>query len=101
MNNELLAIVNYMEKDRGLDREVVIQAVESALQTAARKNLGVDQDVRVSIDRKTGDIRGFSKLKVVEQAKPGAGEVALDRARQVKPDAQPGELIEGFASHLG
>ena len=94
MNNELLAIVNFMEKDRGLDREVVIQAIESALQGAARKSLGIEQELRVVIDRKTGDIHGYSKAKVVDHAKPGHGEVSLERARQAHSDAKPGDIVE-------
>lgn len=94
MNNELLAIVNYMEKDRGLDREVVIQAIESALQGAARKSLGIEQELRVVIDRKTGDIHGYSMAKVVDHPKPGHGEVSLERARQVKADAKAGDTVE-------
>jgi N utilization substance protein A len=93
MNSELLAIVNYMEKDRGLDREIVMQAIESALQGAARKSLGLEQELQVVIDRKTGDIHGHSKSKVVAHAKPGAGEVSLDVARKTNPDAKVGDTV--------
>jgi N utilization substance protein A len=93
MNSELLAIVNYMEKDRGLDREIVMQAIESALQGAARKSLGLEQELQVVIDRKTGDIHGHSKSKVVAHAKTGAGEVSLDVARKTNPDAKVGDTV--------
>ena len=66
MNNELQAILNYMEKERGLDREVLIQAVEYALQSATRKDLARNRDVRIAIDRKTFDIKAFAKKLVVD-----------------------------------
>ena len=53
MNNELLAIVSFIERERGVDRETVQCAIEQALQQAARRNPGVTNDLRVLIDRKT------------------------------------------------
>ena len=94
MNNELVTILNYMEKDRGIDREILIQAVEYALQTAARRNLGSDEDVRIEIDRETCDIKAFSERLVVDSARPGEGEISLSRARKVKSDAQVDDMVE-------
>ena len=47
MNNELLTVINYLERDRGVNREVIIQAIETALLSAAHKSMGVTNDVRV------------------------------------------------------
>lgn len=93
MNNELLTVINYMERDRGINREVLIQAVEYALQSAARKSFGSDQDLRISIDRKTFDIKAFESLTVATDPS-GTGQISLARARQVKADAEPGETVE-------
>ena len=94
MNAELLAILNYMEKERGLDRETLIEAVEYALQSAARRNLGTDTELRVNIDRKTGDIRAFAGTVVVESPKSKYAEVSLETARKLKPDAKLGDVVE-------
>jgi N utilization substance protein A len=95
MNSELLNVLSYMEKDRGIDREVLLQAVEFALQSAAKKNMGADLDVRVAIDRKTCDIQVFSHAQVVtDKTRPGEHEISLSRARQAKPDAQVGDRVE-------
>ena len=95
MNNELLTILNYMEKDRGIDREVLIEAVEYAMQSAAKKNLGTEGEVRVSIDRETCDIRTFAELEVVDAPRTSStGEVTLSKAREVKADAAVGDLVE-------
>jgi transcription termination/antitermination protein NusA len=94
MNNELLQILNYMERERGLDREVLIQAVEYALQSASRKSIETDKEPRIEIDRKTCDIRAFSAMEVVENPKRGANQIGLIRARKIKPDAIIGETVE-------
>jgi N utilization substance protein A len=95
MNNELATILNYMEKERGIDREVLIEAVEFALQSASRKSVGAARDLRVEIDRETYDIRAFSSAEVVEKAAPqDREEISLDRARKIKPDAELGDFVE-------
>ena len=53
MNSELMTVINYLERDRGVNREIIIQAIESALLSAARKTIGVSNEVKVEIDRKT------------------------------------------------
>ena len=94
MNNELLTILNYMEKERGIDREVLIQAVEFALQSAARKSLESTRDLRVEIDRKTCDIRAFATVEVVDSLSPNKDEIGINRAKKLKPGVKPGELME-------
>ena len=64
INNELLTVINYMERERGVSRELIIQAIESALEAAARRNLGVADGVRVDINRKTLAIKAFQTLTV-------------------------------------
>ena len=93
MNTELQTILNYMEKDRGIDREILIEAVEFALQSAARKNYGENQDMRVEIDRESCDIRAYSTVRVVETG-PAEGELTLEKARKIKPDVVLDETLE-------
>jgi len=94
MNSELLAILNYMERDRGIDREVLIQAVEFALQSAARKTMKVDDGVRVAIDRSTCDMKILAMATVVEDSMGKKGLISLADARKHKPDAEVGDEIE-------
>jgi N utilization substance protein A len=102
MNNELLSIISYLERDRGVNREIIIQAIESAIQQAARKSLDVSNDLRVEIDRKTLTIKAFDTV-VVSEEESGAGFLSLRRARALKRDVQPGDTldIEIPPSHLG
>lgn len=96
MSNDLSTILTYMEKERGVDREVLIEAVEYALQSAARKGPHSSQDLRVEIDRKTCQIRTFAKVTVVESesARISAGEVWIDKIRKSRPQANVGDVIE-------
>ncbi len=94
MNNELIAILNYMEKERGIDREILIEAVEFALQSAARKNAAVDADMRIVVDRKTCDIKGYAMRLVVDTPKAEATEITLRDAQKTNEEAQVGETIE-------
>ena len=102
MNNELLTVISYLERDRGVDREVIIQAIESALQQAGRKSMSGTGDVRMQIDRKTFDIRTF-ELRTVSDIEVGHGFITLRRAREINPVAQPGDTVEveGPAGKLG
>ena len=93
MNNELLSIISYLERDRGVNREIIIQAIESAIQQAARKSLEVTNDLRVEIDRKTLAIKAFDTM-VASDEDTGLGFLPLRRAKALKPDIQPGDTIE-------
>lgn len=93
MNNELLSIISYLERDRGVNREIIIQAIESAIQQAARKSLEVSNDLRVEIDRKSLAIKAFDTV-VVSDEDTGLGFLSVRKARALKPDAKAGETIE-------
>ncbi|MCL2105407.1 MAG: hypothetical protein FWH21_10270, partial [Kiritimatiellaeota bacterium] len=66
MNNELSSIISYLEKDRGINRGVVIQAIESAIQQVARKSLEVTNNLRVEIDNKTLVLKAFDTMLVAD-----------------------------------
>ncbi|OVE74840.1 transcription termination/antitermination protein NusA [bacterium E08(2017)] len=94
MNNELLTIINYMEKDRGLDRELLFEAVEYALQSASRKGEDTEEDIRISVDRETCEVRGFAQLEVVETVEDKNLEISLDDARKIDPEVEIGGIVE-------
>lgn len=94
MNNELLAVLDYMERERGIDRETLLVAVESALLSASKKSVSPAKDVRIAIDRKTCDIRAFAKLQVVENVVAAHDQIALAAARKLKADAKLGDFVE-------
>ncbi|MDD2240503.1 MAG: transcription termination factor NusA [Kiritimatiellae bacterium] len=96
MNNELLAVFEYMERERKLDRETLAQLVESALQVAGRKSIGRVRDLRVELDRKTLDIRAFASLEVVDFVRNRQEEISVTEAQVQYPDKNyaVGDLIE-------
>lgn len=95
MNAELIAMLDYLERERGIKREVLVEAISSALLTASRKNLtSGTRDLRIDLNSKTGAIRAFAKLIVVDQVKNPHDEVLLSRARALKSDVQLGDEIE-------
>jgi N utilization substance protein A len=94
MNNELLSVLEYMERERGIDRETLLVAVENALLSASKKSVGPARDLRIEIDRTTCDMRALAKATVVNRVTSPHDQVTLAKARQVKPDAVVGDEIE-------
>ncbi|HBA83694.1 MAG TPA: transcription termination/antitermination protein NusA [Verrucomicrobia bacterium] len=94
MNNELLAVLEYMERERGIDRETLITAVESALMSASKKSVSPAKDIRIAIDRKTCDIRAWAKVQVVENVVAPHDQIAAPNARKLKADAKVGDFLE-------
>lgn len=94
MNNELLSTLEYMERERGISRETLIEAVEYALESAAKKSLGTSDEVRVHMDPETSDIKVFAVAEVTPKAKAGIDTVSLAKARQYKSDAKVGDMVE-------
>lgn len=93
MNNELLSVVEYMEKERGIDRETVIRAIESAMLSAAKKSMGPTRELDVTIDRKTFDISATSQTIVVERVTSPAEQLSVREAQRFKPGAQVGDFV--------
>ena len=94
MNNEMLAMLEYLQRERGLDRETIIRAVEDALAAAARKTVRDATDLRVEIDRKTLESKTFAKYRVVEAVRSPGEEMLQSDARRLKADARIGDTIE-------
>src|SRR5881296_415183 len=94
MNAEFLAILEYWEREKGINKDVLVKAVEEALLSAAKKAVGPARELRCAIDPKTGDIRAFAKLVVSERVISKHDQISLFDARRIKPDAQFGEEVE-------
>ncbi|MBI5783333.1 MAG: transcription termination/antitermination protein NusA, partial [Gammaproteobacteria bacterium] len=98
MGNEVLVIVDAVSREKGVDKEIIFQALEAALATATRKRHKGDIDARVAIHRDTGAYDTFRRW----EALPDETEVVefpdrqhkLAEARAIKPDIQAGEFIE-------
>jgi len=94
MNAEFIASMEYWEREKGLDREILISAVEDAMVSAAKRAVGPARELRCEIDRKDGDIRAFASLIVVERVTDKQSEISLESAQRHKPSAQLDEELE-------
>jgi transcription termination/antitermination protein NusA len=94
MNSDLIAVLDYMEREKGIKREVLLEALSTALLTAAKKSVGPARDLRVTIDPRTGEITALANLIVVERIQNVHDEILLARAKKIKSDANVGDVIE-------
>lgn len=94
MNAEFLAVLEYWEKEKGISRETLIAAVNEALITAAKKAVGAARELRCEINPKSGEIKAFAKLIVVDIVQSKHDEISRFDARRIKDDANLGDEIE-------
>ncbi len=94
MNAEFIAMLDYLERERGIKREILLEAVSNALLSASKKSVGASRDLRIDINCKTGEIRALANLVVVDQVANPQDEIEFSKARKIKPDANVGEILE-------
>ena len=93
MGNELLTVLEYIEQERGISRESLIKALETAIITASRKSIHPASDLRVKIDPPTGKVQAWARLEVVEST-PNCDQLLLARAKERFPDVKVGDIVE-------
>ena len=90
---ELLQIADAVAREKTIDRKIVIQAMEDAIQKAAKQRYGQENDIRCSIDARTGEMRLTRVITVAEPVENESQQISLDDARRKKPDAELGETF--------
>lgn len=94
MNKEILAVVEAVSNEKSLPREKIFEALESALATATKKKYEQEIEVRVEIDRKSGDFDTFRRWVIVEEVTQPTKEITLEAARFEDESLNPGEYVE-------
>lgn len=94
MNAEMLAMLDYLERERGIGREALVEAISGAILTSARKSFATARDLRIEISPKTGVIQAFARPIVVEKVDNQHDQISLSKARQINPEVKVGEEIE-------
>ena len=99
MNKEILLVVETVSNEKAVERDVIFGAIEAALASATRKKSGKDIEVRVAIDRKTGDYETFRRWLVVDDSESQSlenplAEITLQAARIDEPDIQVDDYVE-------
>ena len=97
-NKEILLVADTVSNEKGIDRDVIFEAIEAALASATRKKYQQDIEVRVEIDQKTGDYETFRRWETVEPDENGLEEplrqISLEAARIDQPEIELGEFVE-------
>ena len=96
MSRELLMLTDALAREKNVDKEVVFEALEQALASATKKRFKEEADVRVSIDRNTGDYESFRRWQVVSEAdlESEGYQILLIDAQDKIPDIEIGDYIE-------
>ena len=91
---EFLMTLKELGKEKGIDEEVLFEAIEAALISAYKRNFGSAQNVRVTLSRETGHYHVYAIKTVVEDPEDEITEISLAQARTIKPDYEVGDVIE-------
>ncbi|MFP5306689.1 MAG: transcription termination factor NusA [Gammaproteobacteria bacterium] len=98
MNKNILLMVDVVSNEKGVDKDLIFEALEAALASAGKEQYGDEADLRVAIDRETGDYETFRRWTVLEddseEFEYPERQIKLSYAVKEKPDAQPGDVIE-------
>lgn len=94
MSSEILSVLEYMEKEKGIPRADMIATIANALKTAALKGVNSGQELKIEINPKNGQLKAWSLLKVVDSVSNPKTEIHLEKAQALKPGAVIGEVLE-------
>lgn len=94
MNTEFIRAINELEKGRGIPSEVIMEAIEAAIVSAYKKNYGTAQNVRIDIDRETGEVKALMRMEIVEEIQDEMTEMSLAEAKEIDPRYEVGDFIE-------
>ncbi|MEE8222907.1 MAG: NusA N-terminal domain-containing protein, partial [Alphaproteobacteria bacterium] len=90
---ELIQVADAVAREKAIDREEVLTAMEQAIQKAGRSRYGQERDIRAEIDRATGEITLARYTEAVEEVEDEFTQISLEAARQVDPDIEPGGFL--------
>ena len=93
-NKELILSLEELEKERGIKKEVLLEAIETALVTAYKRNFDSLENVKVEMDKKTGATHVYSVKEIVENANDDVMEISLKEAQKINKDLQLGDTVQ-------
>jgi N utilization substance protein A len=93
MSNEILTVLEYMEKEKGISRDDMIAAITQAIRGAAAKGVGFGQDLRVEINPKTGALKAWANFKVVDSVADPSTEIHIEKAHLYSSDPKLGDVV--------
>ena len=94
MNADFIMAVQELGKEKGIEPSILFEAVEEALVTAYKKNFGSNQNVRVDLNRTSGELHVYAQKHVVETAEDSANEITLEDARKIDPRYELDDIVD-------
>lgn len=94
MNSDFIAALDQLETERGISSVILLKAIEAALISAYKRNFNSAQNVRVDIDRLTGEMKVYARKTVVDEPKDPRLDISLDAALDINPNYQLGDIVE-------
>ncbi|MCF3649455.1 transcription termination factor NusA [Synoicihabitans lomoniglobus] len=94
MSSEILTVLEYMEKEKGIERADMISAIVNAIKTAAQKGVNSGQELKIDIDPKNGQLHAWAMLRVVDSVSDPKTEIHIEKASAIQPGIQLGEELE-------
>lgn len=94
MNFEFIEALEQIEKDKGVKKDILIEAIEAALISAFKRNYGTTQNVRVDIDRESGEIKVFALKNIVEEVTDSTMEMTLEEAKKISKKYKLNDVVE-------
>jgi N utilization substance protein A len=94
MSSEILSVLEYMEKEKGIPRADMIATIANALKTAAQKGVNSGQELKIDINPKNGQLHAWALLKVVDSVSNPKTEIHIEKAQSLKTGAAIGEMLE-------
>ncbi len=91
---EFIEALHLIEKEKGIDREIIFEAIEASLVSACKKNFGANQNIKVVIDRDTGNVACYAQRTVVETVTDELNEIEVNAARVLNPSYQIGDVVD-------
>jgi N utilization substance protein A len=103
MSQEILSVLEYMEKEKGIPRDEMISAISNAIRTAAARGVNAGQELRIEINPRNGQLKAWAILEVVDSVSDPLTQIHIEKARQLSPEAEIGLFIEREVDpeHLG
>lgn len=92
--SDFMDAINDLVKEKGITKEVIMEAIESALVSAYKKNYGTAANVRAEMNEETGDVEVLMQKEVVEEVEDDATQISLEEAREIDPRYQPEDIVE-------
>jgi len=94
MNRELITVIEQIGREKGIEKEILFEALESALLSASKKTLGAADNVRMHLDRQTGVLRVYGRKRVVTEVTDAKLEISLADAKALNPAAELDDELE-------